>query len=325
MKLDIIVTHYNEPYSIVKPAFDMLENQRMVDWNDFRVILVNDGEDCTIPEISQRSFPFSFVELTIPHKGVSAARNAGLDYSDAEWVMFCDCDDMFAGVYALHEIFQVLGDSNHDLLWFPYYVERKGKNDRFIMTIGDLTMIHGKIFRRQFLLDKNLRFCEDLYYAEDMAFIVLVSCEIGKKRTGRINPGMPLYVYTTRAGSVTTNPKNNFRNMVGVFHKQQYMVNELRKRGRDGEAKHYAVRTMTDAYMILCRDDVDIPKAELDVEAQEFYRKNRDDIRSVSKEEIAFLLKSSLDEFRFISNDVHITVPFDKWLDGWVRLHHLDE
>lgn len=325
MKLDIIVTHYNEPYNVIKPFFDMMEIQRMVDFSRFRVILVHDGEQCSLPELSARSFPFELVELSIPHKGVSAARNAGTDYSDADWIMFCDCDDTFVSIYSMHEIMSVVDTDKYDLLWLPYYVERHDCPDRYVMNMGDVIMIHGKLFRRSFLIEKSLRFCEDLYYSEDMAFVSLVNYEVDQSRVGKINPNMPLYAYTSRQESITVNPAYKFRNMIGLFKKQVYMVNELRKRGLDNEVKYYAARAMTDAYLTLCREDLEEDRTEFDKEAQEFYKKNREDIKSVEDSAIETLLSSSLSEFMFLTNNVSVGIPFGKWLDAWVHAHHLDE
>ena len=41
--LDLIVTHYREPWEVGKQLFDMIAMQREVDFRDISVILVNDG------------------------------------------------------------------------------------------------------------------------------------------------------------------------------------------------------------------------------------------------------------------------------------------
>ena len=43
--LDLIVTHYKEPWSVGKKFFDMLALQRDINFDDVGVILVNDGEE----------------------------------------------------------------------------------------------------------------------------------------------------------------------------------------------------------------------------------------------------------------------------------------
>ena len=102
--LDIIMPHYKEPWDTVKKFFAMLELQRGIDFHSFRVLIVNDGKENAFPLNQFSSFPYEVLQISITHAGVSAARNAGLLASEAEWVMFCDCDDMFAHPYALLDI-----------------------------------------------------------------------------------------------------------------------------------------------------------------------------------------------------------------------------
>lgn len=61
-----------------------------------RLIVVDDGSDDATAAIADR---FALEDprcraVHIPHSGVSAARNVGLDASDTEWVLFLDADDV---------------------------------------------------------------------------------------------------------------------------------------------------------------------------------------------------------------------------------------
>ena len=47
--LDIIVPHFQEPWAVGKKFFDMLALQRSVSFQDFRVILCQDGTDGVLP------------------------------------------------------------------------------------------------------------------------------------------------------------------------------------------------------------------------------------------------------------------------------------
>ena len=73
----------------------MLALQRNIDFSDIGVILVSDGEESRLPDELFTDYPYDVKNLTIKHRGVSGARNAGMDASDAEWVMICDFDDTF--------------------------------------------------------------------------------------------------------------------------------------------------------------------------------------------------------------------------------------
>lgn len=329
MILDIIVTHYDEPYEIVKPFFDMLELQRMIDYNDFRVILVHDGEDHKIPELSERSFPFNFVELTIPHKGVSAARNAGMDYSDAEWIMFCDCDDSFSNRHSLSEYITALDKTDYSILWAPFYMEvGVGTTKRFTATTFDTIRLVGKVYKRSFLVENNLRFCEDLHCGEDMAFLGIALKIIEHSRTykvGEINSSSPLYAVVPHARSVTHAPENRFRNAVNVFRKQIYMMHELTRRGYPELGDPFAVRAMTDAYFTLCRTDLSDDKSEFDAEAWDFYKEHRKLIDSASDDLILECLKATHREFIGSVSSDQKPMAYKDWLPLWVKIHEEKE
>ena len=97
MKLQILVPQYKETEEVIKPLLDSIEVQQNVNLkNDIGVIIVNDGTDIHLSQefFNRYSFPIEY-HLN-EHKGVSATRNACMDYADAEYVMFCDCDDCFA-------------------------------------------------------------------------------------------------------------------------------------------------------------------------------------------------------------------------------------
>lgn len=105
--LDIIVTHYDEPWETGAKFFQMLDIQRKVDFQQIRVILVNDGEEHSLPSEYFEGRPYRVTQISIPHAGISAARNAGIEKATAEWICFCDFDDMFADVYSLWSVLNV--------------------------------------------------------------------------------------------------------------------------------------------------------------------------------------------------------------------------
>ena len=179
MKLDIIVPHYREPWSICKHLFRTIETQGGVCFDNIRVILVNDGDDILCGSIERAmyrlaEFPFTVDYIVKEHEGVSAARNEGLDASDADYVMFCDCDDGFLNTYALHLIFSAMQEG-FDLCMTNFIEETfdKDGNAKIVNHNEDLTFMHGKVYRRQFLTDNDIRFDERMTLHEDSYFNML--------------------------------------------------------------------------------------------------------------------------------------------------------
>lgn len=204
--LDIIITHYKEPFETGKKLFDILALQRGISFDDFRVIVVEDGLENVIPDYCLVGYPYKIDHITIPHGGVSAARNAGIDYASAEWINFCDFDDIYSNIYALRDVISHLPAENYDLLHCNLMTEDfMGGKDMLIVTPekSRFVFIHGKYYRRQWLLDNHVRFDETMPFQEDSLFNAIVIALMDYHRIGEIKTVFPPYVWCRRDGSVT--------------------------------------------------------------------------------------------------------------------------
>lgn len=319
-QLDIIVPRYNEPWEICRPFFDMLAMQRSVDFGEIRVILVNDGEEHDIyPVIAKQKYPYTVDGIVIPHRGVSAARNRGLDHSDARWVMFCDCDDLFTSVFSLKCILDGLGNPDFDLAWTPFYSETSAPNLIVRRDWFCHLMLHGKAFRRQKLNELFLRFNEDLDYAEDTAFVTMFLMDVPMTRVGEVKCGFVPYVWTYRPGSATSDPARACRNAVGLFRKNVYIAEEYRKRNRTEQASGMAYRALCDAYVAMNRKDID-PGPDFTKEVMSFFRK-RAAFACLADEEVqARAIEGALNESILASPDaLPKAEDFDAWYNDAFR------
>lgn len=204
--LSLIVPHYTEPWEIGEKLFSMLRLQRGAAFDETEVILVNDGEGNALPASRFDGFPYAFRQLTIPHAGVSAARNAGLEAASADWVMFCDFDDTFAHIYALRDILHGLSLADaYDMLWTDLYIENGKTVPRQLIkkTHQDAVFTHGKLFRRDFLIKNGLRFNEALRFNEDSEFCAIFLAKCDYRRTGHLDTDAPPYVWCWREDSTT--------------------------------------------------------------------------------------------------------------------------
>ena len=156
--LDIIITHYREPWEVCRKQFLMLDLQRRVYWSQIRVTVVNDG-GYQLPDTELEKLHYPVRQVNIPHGGISAARNAGIDHATGEWIMFCDCDDCFANIYGLEDIQNVLPQATekYDIMWTKCY-EEDSVNNRILLIPMHKTFVfcHGKIYRREFLLKEGI-------------------------------------------------------------------------------------------------------------------------------------------------------------------------
>ena len=251
MNLDIIVTHYKEPWSVGKGLFDSIAMQRMINFDDIRVILVNDGEENAFSDMSWNVYPFEIHQISIKHGGVSRARNAGLDASDSDWVMFCDFDDGFSNIYGLYLIFCAMHEDKYDTIWSCFTEETKDADGNLILVPHkrDWVFIHGKAHRRQYLVENNIRFHPKLTIHEDVFFTMLTQTICDESRVGGIQT--PFYVWKWNDNSVVR--KDNMDDYIlfsyeHLIRQRIALTEEYLKRGMAESALTCIVKTVVDTY-----------------------------------------------------------------------------
>jgi glycosyltransferase involved in cell wall biosynthesis len=294
--LEIIMPHYTEDWSIVRPFFDMLSCQKGVDFSQMRVHLIHDGTD-PFPKKNFSHVPCQVVQTKLPHKGVSATRNYGIDHADAKWVCFCDCDDTYASIYALRFVFEVLGTNDYDILWGGFVMESYGPEGIQLQPHDklDLVWIHNKYYRLDFIKDNHLRFCEDLYMSEDSAFNAIANILTPASRIGHIKAPAPLYVWCYREGSVTLDKSRLLKNMEGHFDRNLYVLDKFREYNYQ-DADLQAGRTLTDAYVNLTRTDLPDGWEHFRDRVREFIIKEADALNRIKKDDLYRVLHASESE-----------------------------
>lgn len=174
MKLQILVPQYKETDEVIKPLLDSIEIQQNVDLkNDVGVIIVNDGTDVYISDELLSRYTYHIDYIKSEHGGVSATRNKCLDHATADYVMFCDADDMFYNACGLYIVFREMDNGGFDSLVSAFVEETRHPETKEVMYINhdmDSTFVHGKIHRREYLLEKNIRWNDNLTIHEDSYF-----------------------------------------------------------------------------------------------------------------------------------------------------------
>ena len=250
--LDIVITHYDEPWEVCKRLFQTLDAQRGVDWSDIRVTIVNDGE-LFIDAWHLFDMNYEVHQYCIEHKGVSAARNKGIELTWRPWIMFCDCDDCFSNVYALADIMSVIKSPDaerYDMMWTKVWQE---KPDGQVCEIPDkriMVFIHGKIYRRAFLEHEEIRFDESMTFNEDSLFNATIMSRIPNTRIGAITTAFPGYVWINREGSVTSADGWQDKHALGQFSRNLKIAAEI-KAHKPEEYSGMVTRVIYDTYFMI--------------------------------------------------------------------------
>lgn len=255
MKLQILVPQYKETDEVVKPLLDSIAIQQSVDLNEIGVAIVNDGSDTYLSEEFLSSYPFNIEYYKNKHCGVSATRNKCLEKATAEYVMFCDADDMFYNACGLYIIFREFTLEPFDILVSVFTEETRYQSTGEVAYINrelDSTFVHGKVYRRQFLLDENIKFNPDLTIHEDSYF----NCLAQKCTQNAKYCQTPFYLWKWRDESVCRHdPKYILKTYNNMLDSNTALVKELLKRNKDSDAKFYATSMIYDAYFTMNKDE----------------------------------------------------------------------
>ena len=248
MKLQILVPQYEEDDSVIKPLLDSLAIQQNVDFNEFGVIIVNDGSDVHLTQEFLDSYPFQIEYHLNEHRGVSATRQAAFDYSTADYVMFCDADDMFCNVCGLWIIFREMNVGVFDSLTSIFVEETRNPLNNEVTYINremDSTFVHGKVHRRRYLIEKGIKWNPDLTIHEDSFFNIQCA---NLSQNVKYCP-FPFYLWKWRDDSVCRHDSKyilkTYRNMIDS---NSALIAEFKRKGRSDLSAFYTVFMIFDAY-----------------------------------------------------------------------------
>ena len=249
----------------------MLALQRDINFDDVSVILVNDGEENELAGNWAKQYPYEICQISIPHGGVSKARNAGLDASTADYVMFCDFDDTFMSALSLHLVFCGIAEDKWDLIRGAFMEETADSegNIHLVPHKDDVTFIHGKVIRRQFLLDNRIRFHDALTIHEDGYFNVLVYT-LASERMTKIET--PMYLWAWNDESVVRKSKSDDYVLDTYDHlmKQRIALTDaFIERERADDVLLTVIKTVCDSYYDFQQHTWNLPKNKARVERAE--------------------------------------------------------
>ena len=248
-KLDFLVPVYNEGEEVIKPLLDSIALQQSVDFDDIGVIVCCDGGTTVLSEEFTKQYPFEIEFYMCEHEGVSATRNACLDHSKADYVCFCDVDDLFMNACGLYIIFREIDhNGGFDTLTSVFVEETRTPDRKEIVYIDrqmDSTFVHGKFHRRKYLLEKDIRFNPKLTIHEDSYFNILAQ---NLTQKAKYCP-TPFYLWKWRDASVCRHDKDYIlKTYNNMLDSNDALVGEFIKRGHDDKANFYVGFMIFDAY-----------------------------------------------------------------------------
>lgn len=187
-QLSIIIPVYQAEKSLA----DTIESVVSIIQQGIEILLINDGSSDSSIEICRKyEKQYSFIHLfSQRNKGVSAARNAGIEKACGKYVMFLDSDDELSknSLPSILSIIDKQRDVSLVIFGFRYvypdtFIEQIMNIDSGFYKLDEIKnnffdwyesrILHNigtKVYQRTLLLKNRIRFSEDKSYLEDITF-----------------------------------------------------------------------------------------------------------------------------------------------------------
>lgn len=231
IKYSIILPVYNAEIYLEKCIKSILNQE----YSKIELILINDGSTDNSENICKNYLYDHRVKYIYQkNRGVSNARNKGIQIAKGEYILFIDSDD-----YVEKDYLKVI-DSNikdNDLLIFGYKRVFRNKEIDFIPrninSINDLMnsviendcvggYLWNKVYKKGILISNNLEFDPKISFCEDLLFTVLYLKNIRKFKIIEHT----LYNYRMRKSSITSD-NNNLTKKKSVLDALSLIYEEL--------------------------------------------------------------------------------------------------
>lgn len=179
--LNIIIPNYNSGKLLSRCVNSILTEQN----TDYHIIIVDDGStDNSARRIESNS------RITVVYQdnqGVAAARNKGINVSNADYLLFVDADDTLKTHWG--EMLKVLNTQHSDLFIFNYFNNQKKVKvidkefhysktnisaflEKSLKNPTKFMMTWGKVFKAKLIYNNSLKFNTNLRLAEDGDFLL---------------------------------------------------------------------------------------------------------------------------------------------------------
>lgn len=190
-KISVVVPVFNCDY-FLQDALDSIVNQTI--FEDIEVIMVDDGStDDSKHIIDKYALDFeNFYAYHIENKGVTFARNYGIDLAKGEYIHFMDADD-YLPCEAYEKLYNLASKYDHDIVmgnFLRFTARRTWSNVISEFVFGNIEgnmdntslmenkaltwdmFLWNKLFKRNFLNENNIRFPNQNLTFQDNLFSI---------------------------------------------------------------------------------------------------------------------------------------------------------
>lgn len=203
----IIIPACNSEHCLGQVVESIVHNKE----RNYEIIIVENGSvDNTLKIAYELKKKYSCIRVYQTAKGVSNARNIGIEKSIGKWICFVDADDIVSP-NLISKYIKAIKSTSAKLIIFSYkkgycHIEIQGKQktrDQIICNVlkdpTRFATVWAKLFNREIIDKFTIRFDTDLFLSEDSIFLLEYMLKVEKIEVNRDC----VYEYCMNSESVT--------------------------------------------------------------------------------------------------------------------------
>lgn len=243
IKLSIVIPVYN----VQDYLAECLESAYAVNEHSKEIVIINDGStdnSALIIEQYKNRFPLHTQVITQHNQGLSAARNAGINASKGEFILFLDSDDTLESK-SVSNLLKYASDNDLDILQgvatkfgnvpkeqlpIPQDVFNHPicNGREFLNKYGDSSSIAKQNFRpeawlmlvkRELFIKNNIYFTEGMYFEDELMTPTLY---LSANKVKALD--IPFYNYRIREGSIMRSSNEKHVASKALLVKEYYLL-----------------------------------------------------------------------------------------------------
>ena len=227
ISLGIGILHYQESDETILHVLKTIDNQKKINFSNLKILVATDGKGIKLNEQYLNNNIKNFIPEYIyntEHTYAGGTRNLILKNLKTDYIMFIDGDDELYGKKSLSKSYKILNKYKPELYCSVILEEQSDGRCLKYKNLKSIPMCHGKIYKRDFLLNNNISFNDKILVSEDARFnlSILSICN-----NIIFDPKNISYKWNFNKDSITRNIDQKTNNLDSYFRCFDAILSEL--------------------------------------------------------------------------------------------------
>ena len=215
--IDIIIPIYNARKTL---ELTLMSIRLQTIINKINIYLIDDNSSEDYKDILNKYKDMNIIYKKLDkNNGPAVARQKGIEMSSSKYIIFIDADDLLYDADSIKKLFNKI-EEDYD---YVVGITIDEKQNTQIMNESDL---HGKIYKREFLLKNNIKFNNTRIHEDNYFNNLVLLCEPKQKELLE-----NIYIYVDNKDSITNiNKEKEFENLEIYISNIKEIIEEATKR-----------------------------------------------------------------------------------------------